>query len=214
MAILRGTRTCHCRSSGKARSSGSSLPTITRNQRPRPGGTRRGVIMAHLTLDKRQIDRCRELAGKISAPVEKMIDTHTTVAIERTVLRLLGCDGAVKQAGQWFPEVNVIVEDLRREKALDRGALHWFVNGMIQKKMPARELAAEVASRKINLVSLKRAPDSEVAQKARELCAAAKDHLVRSRQTRDALRAKAGDPFDPEGGNGPLLYVIVATGNI
>src|SRR6185437_4610817 len=34
------------------------------------------------------------------------------------------------------------------------------------------------------------------------------------RENRDSLRSKVKGPFDPEGRNGPLLYVIVATGNI
>src|SRR3954471_18605849 len=111
--------------------------------------------MAHLALDKKLIDQCREFAIRISKPVENLIETHTTVAIERAVLRLLGVEGAVQQgAGQWFPEVNIIVEDLRREGVLDRGVLHWFVNGMLQTKMTVSELAGAVAARKVNLVKL------------------------------------------------------------
>ncbi|MGZ3709136.1 MAG: lysine 5,6-aminomutase subunit alpha TIM-barrel domain-containing protein, partial [Bdellovibrionota bacterium] len=99
--------------------------------------------MAHLSLDRKKVDHCRELAKGIAKPIEQLIATHTTVAIERATLRLLGVEGAIRQqGGQSFPEANVIVEDLRREGALDRGVLHWFVNGMIQKKMPAAELAA------------------------------------------------------------------------
>ena len=161
--------------------------------------------MAHLTLDNRVVDRCRELAGKIAKPVEKLIDTHTTVAIERATLRLLGVEGAVEQAGQWFPEVNVIVEDLRQEKVLDKGILHWFVNGMIQKKMTARELAAAVASRKIKLTSLSRASEKEVRSKAKELCEDAKKLLIDRREYRDAIRHEVKDPFDASGKNGPLL---------
>ena len=170
--------------------------------------------MAHLALEKRLIDRCRQLAKNIALPVEKLIDTHTTVAIERATLRLLGVNGAVKQAGQWFPEVNVIVEDLRKEGVLGTGILHWFVNGMIQKKMTAAELGAVVASHKVQLTKLSRAPEKEVRAKARELCEASRKQLVERREQRDGLRAKVKDPFDAEGKNGPLLYVIVATGNI
>src|SRR4051812_16875351 len=107
--------------------------------------------MAHLStrsLDPKIIIRCRELAERISRPVEAMIEAHTTVSIERATLRLLGIEGALQQAGgQRLPEVNVIVEDLRKEGVLDRGVLHWFVNGMIQKKMTPSELSNEVASR-------------------------------------------------------------------
>jgi beta-lysine 5,6-aminomutase alpha subunit len=171
--------------------------------------------MAHLNLDKKLIDHCREMAIRISKPVETLIDTHTTVAIERAVLRLLGVEGAIQQGGgQWFPEVNLIVEDLRRENVLGRGILTWFVNGMIQTKMTASELGKAVALKKVNLVQLPQAPSAAIQKKAQELCLAAKNFLVSQREKRDSLRKKTNDPFDPEGKNGPLLYVIVATGNI
>ncbi len=170
--------------------------------------------MAHLALDKQVVNRCRDLALKIAGPIEGLIATHTTVAIERATLRLLGVEGAVKHAGQWFPEVNVIVEDLRKEGVLGSGVLWWFVNGMIQEKMTASELASAVAQRKIRLTQLPEASADELTKKARDLCQRAIDLLVERRKQRDALRAQLKDPFDPEGKNGPLLYVIVATGNI
>jgi beta-lysine 5,6-aminomutase alpha subunit len=76
--------------------------------------------MAHLSLDAKKIARCRELARSISRPVEAMIGSHTTVGLERGVLRLLGVNGAITRAGQQFPEANAVVEELHREKALGR----------------------------------------------------------------------------------------------
>lgn len=170
--------------------------------------------MAHLSLDQSVIHRCRELAEKIAQPVESMIQSHTTVAIERATLRLIGVNGAVQQGSQSIPHVNVIVEDLRKAKALDRGALYWFVNGMIQKKMPASELADAVCAGKVDLLKLPRPADKDVRAKSAELAREAVKYLVSQREKRDALRQETKDPFDPEGRNGPLLYVIVATGNI
>jgi beta-lysine 5,6-aminomutase alpha subunit len=170
--------------------------------------------MAHLDLDRKLIDQCREFAIKISKPIEQVIETHTTVAIERAVLRLLGVEGAVQQGGQSFPEVNLIVEDLRKENALGHGVLYWFVNGMLQTKMTPAELSSAVVHKKVNLLDLPRVSDEELNLKASELCTLAKNYLVQQREKRDQLRREVRDPFDPEGKNGPLLYVIVATGNI
>lgn len=170
--------------------------------------------MAHLSLDTPKIQQCRALAREIAKPVEQLIRTHTTLAIERASLRLLGVNGAIIRAGQYFPEANVIVEELYRDKALGRGVLYWFVNGMIQKKMPAEELGAAVASGAIRLTELPAAPLEEVRVRAKDLCVEARDLLVKRREKRDAIRAQVKDPFDPQGKNGPLLYVIVATGNI
>lgn len=170
--------------------------------------------MAHLNLDQGRIRHCREMAEGIAKPVEKMIQAHTTVAIERATLRLLGVNGAVAQGGQLFPESNIIVEILRKAGVLDRGVLHWFINGMIRQKMSASELGTAVASRKIDLLKLAPPSEKEVRAMAQELCAKAKENLLAQREKRDQLRAETGDPFDPTGANGPLLYVIVATGNI
>lgn len=170
--------------------------------------------MAHLNLDRNRVRQCRELAERISQPVETMIHAHTTVAIERATLRLIGVNGAVTQNGQLFPQVNLIVEDLRKRQSLGLGVLHWFVNGMIQKKMTAEELGAEVSIRKLDLTSIPRAPEAIVRERSLELCEEAKSYLLRQRAIRDSLRASVRDPFEPSGSQGPLLYVIVATGNI
>lgn len=171
--------------------------------------------MAHVELDVGKIERCRNLAKSIATPVEGMIAEHTTVSIERTALRLIGVNGALKQqGGQAFPHVNQIVEDLRKEGVLDRGVLYWFCNGMIQKKMPVTELAAAAAARKVKLHELPEAPNAQVVALARELTLKARDYIVSQREARDANRMRLRDPFDPQGKNGPLIYVIVATGNI
>ncbi|NDD92075.1 D-lysine 5,6-aminomutase subunit alpha, partial [bacterium] len=101
-----------------------------------------------------------------------------------------------------------------QDGVLDRGILYWFVNGMIQKKMTVTELSSQVARRKIRLAELPQAPIQQIQETARDLCKSAVDGLVRAREDRDARRANLQDPFEPTGRNGPLLYVIVATGNI
>jgi len=171
-------------------------------------------IMSKLLLDKGVVSRCRELADHIAKPVGDLISTHTTVAIERASLRLAGVNGAVVRGGQLFPEANIIVENLHASGLLGRGALYWFANALLQKKLTTQKLAAAVAAGKIDLSKLPRSPEPDIREKARELCMRAKQHLLEKRDERDRLREETRDPFDPTGKNGPLLYVIVATGNI
>jgi beta-lysine 5,6-aminomutase alpha subunit len=170
--------------------------------------------MAHLKLDKKKIDECRKLAREISEPVEAMISAHTTIAIERATLRMIGVNGAVVRNGQYYPEVNAIIEDLHKEGKLGCGVLPLFVNGLIQTGLSVQALGTHVAEKKINLLTLPQAPGEEVQTRAKKLCADARDHLIRQREIRDANRVELKDPFDPQGKNGPLIYVIVATGNI
>jgi len=48
----------------------------------------------HFVADQ-EIERARDLARRITQPILALIHRHTTVSIERTVLRLLGLSGAV-----------------------------------------------------------------------------------------------------------------------
>lgn len=170
--------------------------------------------MAHLNLDFKKVERCRQLAREISAPVEEMISRHSTTAIERATLRLIGVEGAVQQARQVVPEVNIIVDDLLRAGKLSRGVLRLFVNGMLQTGMGVKELAHAAAQRKVRLTELSDAPVAQAEKKIAELCRAAVGGLDEARERRDLNRRECGDRFDPTGKGGPILYVIVATGNI
>lgn len=58
--------------------------------------------MPHLKLDQSLVNEAGSLAGAIVAPVIDYIGAHTTVAIERATLRLLGVDG-VDEAGVPLP---------------------------------------------------------------------------------------------------------------
>jgi len=170
--------------------------------------------MAHLNLDFSKVKRCRILAEEIATPVEEMIGAHTTVAIERATLRMLGVNGAVIRNGQYFPEANAIIEDLAKAKLLGQGVLPRFVSAMLEHGLDTRTLGTEAAEGRIKLSEVKLRPAAELQAKARELCVQARDHLVRQREYRDTLRRETKDTFDPQGKGGPLLYVIVATGNI
>ncbi|MFZ9595366.1 MAG: lysine 5,6-aminomutase subunit alpha TIM-barrel domain-containing protein [Bdellovibrionia bacterium] len=171
--------------------------------------------MAHLSLDRSQIEECRTLAASIAKPVGQLIESHTTVAIERAVLRLLGVQGALQRAqNQWFPEVNQIIQDLHQQKVLGKGVLHWFVNGLLQTNLSVQALATACASGKVQLTSLPQSPEKQIRAEAQALCQKARENLVAQRELRDSLRKNLNDTFDATGKSGPLIYVIVATGNI
>ena len=63
--------------------------------------------MQPLPIDQRVVDECRQLAAQIAEGVHRFIDAHTTSAIERTVLRAYGVDGADNEG---VPLVNICVE--------------------------------------------------------------------------------------------------------
>jgi beta-lysine 5,6-aminomutase alpha subunit len=170
--------------------------------------------MAHLDLNQQTLIECRRLASQIVAKVKPVIDSNTTVSIERATLRLIGVQGAVDKMGVQYPLVNFIVDQLREDRVLSRGALFWFANGMIQTGNAPGELAQKIATGDVRLSQLTKAPLAEVKKTAADLCRKSLQRLAERREERNGLRKKLGDPMDMTFQGKPLLYVIVATGNI
>ena len=71
-----------------------------------------------LELDPAVIRKARSLARKAGAPVVKLTRTHTTVSVERAVLRLAGLSGADHDGVPW---VNHLVDAVRGGVGLEHG---------------------------------------------------------------------------------------------
>ena len=170
--------------------------------------------MAHLELNQQTLIECRRLAAQIVAKVKPVIDSNTSVSIERSVLRLIGVDGSVKQMGMDYPVSNFIVDQLREDRVLSRGALFWFANAMIKTGSSVDELTEKLANGDIRLSQIEKAGLPEIKKTAGELCRKALAKLAERREERNKLRGKLGDPMDVTFQGKPLVYVIVATGNI
>jgi beta-lysine 5,6-aminomutase alpha subunit len=76
-----------------------------------------------LYLDPEQVARCRQLATRVVQGVFDFIDHHTTVSIERTVLRLFGVSGASPRG---VPLCNLMVDRIHKAGSLGRGAAYWY----------------------------------------------------------------------------------------
>jgi beta-lysine 5,6-aminomutase alpha subunit len=162
--------------------------------------------MAPLFVDDAQVARARELASRITAPVLGFIERHTTVSIERAVLRLLGIAGAGPSG---VPLVNTVVDRLHESKVLAQGASWWLGRALL---MGARS-PAEAVERLTALPLERLAPpsdeeDARIRALMRRETAAACEELKRQVARRDALKAELGTS------KWPHKYVIVATGNI
>src|ERR1700742_3671330 len=73
---------------------------------------------AKLSLDPAVVRRARALPGGPAQPVVDMARTHTTVSVERAVLRLAGITGADADGIPW---VNRLVDAVRDEVGLGAG---------------------------------------------------------------------------------------------
>src|SRR5690349_8108802 len=79
-------------------------------------------------IQDEQIAHARALAEEITRPVMEMISRHTTVSLERSVLRLFDLSG-VGPGG--VPLVNLMVDRLRVAGVLARGAAYWYGRALL-----------------------------------------------------------------------------------
>lgn len=161
-------------------------------------------------VDDAQIAKARELAWEITASTFQFIEQHTTVSTERTVLRFFGIEGAGPQG---VPLANLLVDRLHQAGLLHKGAAYWMGRAM---RLGGRS-PAEMIQRLISLSDeelrkpLPEAEEAALRDELRQEARAALGELLRRVQARDALKSElqVGSSSD-----GPLKYVIVATGNI
>src|SRR6516225_262994 len=75
-------------------------------------------MQTRLNLDPAVVREARELAAKAGQPIVEMAKTHTTVSVERAVLRLAGLQGADADGMPW---VNRLVDAVRESTGLEHG---------------------------------------------------------------------------------------------
>src|SRR5579863_1104779 len=164
--------------------------------------------MPHLKLDQALVDEARALARQIVTPVIEMIGTHTTVAIERTTLRLIGVDGVDDED---VPLPNRVVESAL--PLLPGGILRPFVAAMLNGKGDIRDVQATaeaIGRREITLTSVSGDETrlTSIDEEVMRLVRAGVGRIRERRTERAAMVEELGNP------PAPWLYVIVATGNI
>ena len=71
-----------------------------------------------LNLDPALVAQARDLARLAGQPVTDLARTHTTVSVERAVLRLAGLDGADSDGMPW---VNRLTDAVRESVGLEHG---------------------------------------------------------------------------------------------
>ncbi|HEX2025967.1 MAG TPA: lysine 5,6-aminomutase subunit alpha, partial [Actinomycetota bacterium] len=162
--------------------------------------------MKKLELDEARVAEARDLARRICRPVEDMIELHTTVAIERAVLRLCGLDGAVGTGVDARPFPNLVVDAVRDQVGLDRGAAIPVFDLMVRQGLTIEEVARRVVSGEAEFRWP--ADPKEARRAASEAAEEADRRMLARRRERDELTRRLGDPEKP------WIYLIVATGDI
>ena len=162
-------------------------------------------MTSKLNLDQGAVLLARELARRAGEPVAQLAHTHTTVSIERAVLRLGGLDGADPGGTPW---VNRLTDAVRASAGLEHGVAlpvwHALRAGGYR---DLRALAEAAATGKAGFC----VPDGRAAMTARELAVRAISAGVSALDRQRAHRARMTDdladsPF-------PWVYLTVGAGD-
>ncbi len=162
-------------------------------------------MQSKLGLDKKKVDKARGLASQIAGDVQSFVEGYTTVAVERTLCRLMGIDGVDKNE---VPLPNVVVESLRQEGVLKEGVLYYLGNAMVHLGLSPQEIAEKISTEHLDISKLTPSSQKEIQSKINVVMESSLDKIKKRRERREHYLDTIGE------GNKPYLYVIVATGNI
>jgi beta-lysine 5,6-aminomutase alpha subunit len=165
--------------------------------------TEKKEFKSKLGLSEKKIAEARELSARIVEPVQSYIVKNTTDTVERATLRMLGADG-VNSDG--VPVPNIITNQLKEN--LGHGTARYYINALLKKGLTVDELNREIANG-LDLSEIDFVDFEYIEEKAAELV---KEFERKVSENVKYRRKKIKQYKDKEGS--PLLYLIVATGNI
>lgn len=158
-----------------------------------------------LNLDVKLIEKARESAKDIALDMQEFIDQHTTVTVERTILRLFGVDG-VDEFDTPLP--NVVVDKLNDKGVLSLGIAYYIGNAMIYTGKSPQEIAEMVSRGEVDLTEIPSQDINKVKDIINDISVEMVKKIKGNRDKRNGYLKTLGE------GEKPYLYVIVATGNI
>jgi len=159
--------------------------------------------VSKLNLDTIKVDQARKSAMNIALDTQKFIDQYTTTAVERTVCRLFGIDGVDEFD---VPLPNVVVNNIKDNLGI--GATLYIGNAILHTNLSPQEIAEKVSRSELNIIELPLNDISEIKAKVKLIAQEKLTQISQNKSKRNDLINKYGDK------DGPLIYVIVATGNI
>ena len=161
--------------------------------------------MSKLGLDFEKVAKARGLAKNIADNVQGFVEQYTTVAVERTLCRLIGIDGVDENQ---VPLPNVVVDTLKDKGVLGEGVLFFIANAMIETGKNPQEIAELVAKGELDITKVVTRDSKKIADTLQPII----DENINKIRARRARREQYLNTIGE--GPKPYLYIIVATGNI
>jgi beta-lysine 5,6-aminomutase alpha subunit len=164
-------------------------------------------VIAKLGLDPEVVGKARALAELAGRPVVQLAQAHTTVSVERAVLRLAGLIGADMEGSPW---VNRLVDAVAEQSGLAHGVSLPVYDALLRGE--AEDLLTLAQKASAGSVTF-RIPEGRSAVRARRRSIQDVGRGIRRidqrRRERDRLVQRLGNPRQR-----PWIYLIVATGDI
>jgi len=158
-----------------------------------------------LGLDFSKIAHAKKCSQQIASDVQKFVNNYTTVAVERTLCRLIGIDGVDENN---VPLPNIFVNEIKESGRLSDGVLSLIGNAIIETGNSPQTLAEKVAKDEIDITSFEKHSSEEISNALKPFIDAGVERIRKNRERRENMISEIGE------GEKPYLYVIVATGNI
>ena len=102
-------------------------------------------------LDFEKVEHARGVARKIADQVQDFVGNYTTVAVERTICRLLGIDGI--DANE-VPLPNVVVDELKSKGLLGQGVCFFMGNAILETGRNPQEIAEAVSNGELDITQM------------------------------------------------------------
>jgi len=158
-----------------------------------------------LRINEELVSKSRNYANNIANNVQTFIDLHTTISVERSILRLLGIDGVNKFD---VPLVNVIVDHVKISGNLGRGIMYYIGNAILELNKSPQEIAEMISENNLDISKLSYHPISKIKEVLLPLVNDRLKIIKENKRVRKDFIDKDQKTSDPE------VYCIVATGNI
>jgi len=162
-------------------------------------------MQGKLGLNWEKVAKARKSAKNIAVDAQEFIELHTTVAVERTICRLLGIDGIDDFE---VPLPNVVVDHISEKGNIGLGVAQYVGNAMVETGMSAQEIAEGVSRKELDLTKINWHDAFEIKLAIDKIAVENVEKIKVNREKRESFLDTHGDK------TGPYLYVIVATGNI